>query len=458
MSSAYGAWRWVAHVAALLAGAASFTTPCLSANPELIEMTAAEFRKQDGIWRSRGYGWIWEAKNGRIQTYDVTNNFCMKHVYINDLPGTLMPRVWMDKSKKIAKLSLDDQAYLYTFDRIDAVPGNCRQPGQSTPQEAFDAMVESYSSHYSFFKERGVDWFRHVNAIRPKLNHQSDRRQLFATLSELIAPIDDAHVRISAFIDSEEFYFRPRRQRTQVTPEDRARAMKTTGYWTKNIGQVLLGDRAISVGDGRIKYGLLNDDVGIIVLGSSGGTLRRLLGPPLNAVFTKLKDTKALILDISRNYGGTDVAARELTRSFIDERTIGYYRYAADYPGEQPQSVYIEPSEGLRYTKPIFMITSRTSISAAELIVLVMRGLPHVTHIGEPTRGSMSEVLTKKLPNGWNVTVSNEVYLDRDHKGWEGYGIPPDIEVPVVTESKPGKEHIEAANKLVEFIRARVRD
>jgi carboxyl-terminal processing protease len=81
---------------------------------------------------------------------------------------------------------------------------------------------------------------------------------------------------------------------------------------------------------------------------------------------------------------------------------------------------------------------------------MAMRALPNVTHVGQRTRGSLSDVLTKRLPNGWFVTLSNEVYLDGAGKGWEGLGIPPTVPVAVFT----GQDKDDAAVSHERAVRA----
>ena len=56
---------------------------------------------------------------------------------------------------------------------------------------------------------------------------------------------------------------------------------------------------------------------------------------------------------------------------------------------------------------------------------------PHVTRIGENTQGVFSDVLGRKLPNGWTFWLPNEVFLTPEGKAFDGPGIPPDIPVPV---------------------------
>ena len=54
---------------------------------------------------------------------------------------------------------------------------------------------------------------------------------------------------------------------------------------------------------------------------------------------------------------------------------------------------------------------------------------PHVTRIGEPTNGIFSDVLLRKLPNGWGFFLSNERYFSHEKVNYEKVGIPPDIEI-----------------------------
>ena len=81
-----------------------------------------------------------------------------------------------------------------------------------------------------------------------------------------------------------------------------------------------------------------------------------------------------------------------------------------------------------------------------------LRALPNVTHVGETTRGALSDVLSMTLPNGWELSLSSEVY--EDHRGvlWEGKGIAPEIEIPVFNTDDPTKGFLEAVETLVGLI------
>ena len=75
-------------------------------------------------------------------------------------------------------------------------------------------------------------------------------------------------------------------------------------------------------------------------------------------------------------------------------------------------------------TGPIVLLTHDASFSAADVFAMLMADLPHVIIIDEPTNGIFSNMLEKKLPNGWKYTLSNQVYYSADMICYEGKGIP----------------------------------
>ncbi len=74
------------------------------------------------------------------------------------------------------------------------------------------------------------------------------------------------------------------------------------------------------------------------------------------------------------------------------------------------------------------LLISEETGSAAEIFAMYMRVMPQVSLIGEATQGALSDVLVKGLPNHWLFTLSNEEYVAADGNGYEGTGIPADIE------------------------------
>jgi carboxyl-terminal processing protease len=53
----------------------------------------------------------------------------------------------------------------------------------------------------------------------------------------------------------------------------------------------------------------------------------------------------------------------------------------------------------------------------------------NITRIGSNTEGIFSDVLEKKLPNGWTLNLSNEIYQDISGTCFESIGIPPNKKI-----------------------------
>ena len=84
--------------------------------------------------------------------------------------------------------------------------------------------------------------------------------------------------------------------------------------------------------------------------------------------------------------------------------------------------------------RPIGKLTGPLTISAGETFTQALMGrMPRVIRIGDITQGVFSDVLGRRLPNGWRFALPNEVYLTPEDKAFDGTGIPPDIEGPVFT-------------------------
>ena len=168
-----------------------------------------------------------------------------------------------------------------------------------------------------------------------------------------------------------------------------------------------------------------------------------------------LQGAKAIIVDLSQNDGGYDLLARRIAGRFAAERTFAYAKRPGDNADAPIQKLYVEPSEGTRFTGPVYVLTTDETVSAAEILTLSLRALPNVTHVGEPTRGVLSDELSKELPNGWLLTLSNEVYTDSEGQLWEGKGIAPQIDIGVFSKTDVFAGHIEAVRKVVDLAQMR---
>src|SRR2546426_5289147 len=74
---------------------------------------------------------------------------------------------------------------------------------------------------------------------------------------------------------------------------------------------------------------------------------------------------------------------------------------------------------------------------------------------GANTQGVFSDVLGRKLPNGWSFGLPNEIYLTKDGKAFDGPGVPPDIEVPIFPAEDLANGRDSTLNKALELLASR---
>ena len=77
--------------------------------------------------------------------------------------------------------------------------------------------------------------------------------------------------------------------------------------------------------------------------------------------------------------------------------------------------------------------------------------------IGQNTQGVFSDVLRRRLPNGWEFGLPNELFLDEHERDYDGAGIAPDHRIPVFEQADLDAERDPAAEKALEEIKSAIR-
>jgi len=429
----------------------------------LTPIGAATGADLEGVSRSRGYGWIWDIKDGRVSVYDESGTLCLKSTrrkFDLDNPDA---KLELSPDKRTIRILMDDDQFRYAFDRIEALPASCTSEPRTDPVSVFDAVVETLTAHYVFFDTRKIDWNAAVQAERSKISANTRDLELFKAISRLLSNFSDSHVSLEGEIGDDELEYNPgedpnRAQAAQKPAPALVANDAASEYWNPRAVAELLED-AKSAADDDIVYGLIDSDIGYLGIRSMSGYSRSEVDRALEKALKLFEGTKALIVDVSRNDGGYDMTARWIAAHFTTSRTLGYFKYPGDFGDSERQAIYVEPSGDKPYAGPIYLIAGRNTVSAAEIFVLSMRALPNVTQIGEPTDGSLSDMLSKPLPNGWSLSLSNEVYLDSNGLGWEGVGIPPHVPVAMDSGFRDVSERdVAAVRRVVDHVRSLARE
>lgn len=272
------------------------------------------------------------------------------------------------------------------------------------------------NEHYCFFdyknSEYGLDW----NEVYARYSRQIDdgmtSTQLFEVLGNMLGELRDGHVNMYASFDQSRYW---------SWKED------YPANFSDSLQRRYLGtDYKISSG---IKYRKLDDNIGYIYCGSFSNAIG---SGNLNDILMELATCNALIVDVRDNGGGMLTSAETLASRFTDEEILVGYMQHKTGPDHndfsEPEEQKLKPSSGLRWHKPVAVLTNRAVFSAANEFVKYMKCCPGVTVIGDKTGGGAGMPFSSELPNGWSVRFSACPMYDRDMNCTE-FGIEPDHNV-----------------------------
>lgn len=164
----------------------------------------------------------------------------------------------------------------------------------------------------------------------------------------------------------------------------------------------------------------------------------------LSSAMTFLKNGDAVIIDVRRNGGGAGPAVHHVVGHFLDadKPLITFYK------GSEASPTFKSPG-GLSTMvgKPLYVLTSRGTGSAAEELVGHVAGYKLGEVVGAPTSGAafMNAVFPVDGRFELSVSVARPV-LAATGKDWEGTGIAPTMEAPV--EAALETAHVHAIRKL----------
>jgi carboxyl-terminal processing protease len=119
------------------------------------------------------------------------------------------------------------------------------------------------------------------------------------------------------------------------------------------------------------------------------------------------------------------------------------------------EAIFVAPAGPRTYLGPTVVLTSDVTMSAAEVLTLSLTAFPHVLHMGQSTRGGFSDVLVKTLPNGWRLTLSNEIYLTPDGRPVEGVGLEPASPLQVFPADRVWRNRLNVVREAASVLETR---
>jgi C-terminal processing protease CtpA/Prc len=192
--------------------------------------------------------------------------------------------------------------------------------------------------------------------------------------------------------------------------------------------------------------------------------LPRLARTEVDAMFERVKGTRALILDMRGYPQGTawSIAPRLNTKK---AKVGAQFRRAqlSALSGEEGEAGYyfaqpLPPlPEGKElYTAPVVMLIDDRAISQSEHSGLFFEAANGTTFIGSPTAGANGDVTTFTLPGGISVSFTGHDVRHADGRQLQRVGLQPDIEAaPTRAGIRAGKD--EVLERAVRYLEERLK-
>lgn len=436
----------------------------------------------DGLWRSEGYGSVFEIHGGKLRSFEVTATTCM--------PGYQAERedTSIEGSEVTFKTEDGDQFFVrhggmadhkvlhyvgsasdVRIDRIPKLPASCEHPTPNTPLGNFEVFSRTWSENYILFAQPHAKWDATVAAARARVGDKTAPAELFDIFAGMIEPLHNLHTYIDAPDLKREF-------RTWKPGTDRLVKDVPGGLGRRRLSQVIpkllaITDRAYLKTPPRkwcndqVQYAHVDENTGYLRIvsfnsyseepGFASGMAA--LQNALDEIFSD-PQLKALIIDVRINFGGNDLYGVEIASRLATADYLAYTKVARDplvrkqwTPGDPSM---VRPSKRPGFRGPVVELIGPLTISAGETFTEALMGRsPHVVRVGENTQGVFSDVLDRRLPNGWRFGLPNEIYRIADGKTFDLVGIPPDVQVPVFADADVASRKDPAMAKALEILR-----
>lgn len=461
--------------------------PAVHAEAESPVSQSLDSKRADGVWQSDGFGYVMQIENGAVRFFHATSRVCIEPDN-DDLKLEDVFEVYRFSDRDTMFMSSLTEPFEFKFNRIADLPSFCSEANDESINRTAKALISFLDTHYVFFDERSLDRDQIFADISRVSLENSDEVDFFASITHILSQTEDAHVELFATVDGDAFRFDADpgmirrlialRAAENETTENEERTAFLQEFWIEGIGDDILNGGSTIAANDRIRYGIIDGNIGYIAVRSMGGFVAKdnSDGDTEAEVLSNIMDraiaefdrvrARAVILDISINSGGYGYLSRQLAGRFFDKRRQVYQVYAGDAQDQTPQSIFVEPAGRSQFIGPVYVLTSSETVSAAESLTMAMRARPGVTHAGSATRGALSTKLAKLLPNGWELMLSNQVVLDHEGSLWEANAAAPHLPIVVFQDRTIQDEdllridlqeaHKSAVDELVAEVRKRI--
>ncbi|MDE6134191.1 MAG: S41 family peptidase [Muribaculaceae bacterium] len=275
----------------------------------------------------------------------------------------------------------------------------------------FDALWTVLDEHYCFFAYKDVDWNETRLQYRSRIRPDMELQEFFDLCADMLAVLRDGHTNLSSWFDVS--YYR-----------------KWGTDYPQNFDLRLVQEHYLHFdyrsGSGMIYRMLEESNVGYVYYSSFAAGISDSF---VDNMLLSMREADGLIIDVRDNSGGDLTNVEKLVSRFIDQRICAGYISHKTGPGHddfsEPYAYFYDPAMNhVRWLKPVVVLANRSTYSAANNFVSVMKALPNVTVAGDVTGGGSGMPYTSEIPCGWGVRFSAVPIYDSEMRLTE-FGVEP---------------------------------
>ena len=153
--------------------------------------------------------------------------------------------------------------------------------------------------------------------------------------------------------------------------------------------------------------------------------------PSIEAAMTLLKHTEAIILDLRKNGGGDGETVAYLMSHFFAEGDRRHLNDMVFRKGQQSKQYWTSTATAVHYTRPVYVLTSKRTFSAAEECAYDFQTQKRATLVGETTGGAANPGAPIAVDGDLVAFISTGQSINPiTHGNWEGVGVKPDVATP----------------------------
>lgn len=293
------------------------------------------------------------------------------------------------------------------------------------PEGNFEQLWRIIDEKYCFLDYKKIDWDAVHTEYKKTILPGMTNEDLFDKLSQMLYILQDGHVNLASASQTS-FY--------DAWYQDYPWNYREDILYQHYLGKASTDYRTAA----GMKYKIFDNNIGYIRYESFSSGVG---DGNLDEILSYLATCNGLIIDVRDNGGGNLTYSSRIAARFTNEKVLTGYIQHKTGPGHnefsQPEPIYLEPSNSIRWQKKVVILTNRRCYSSTNDFVNAMRSIESgkIIQLGDKTGGGSGLPFTSELPNGWTIRFSASPHFDKNMNHIE-FGIEPDVKVDMLEDDQ----------------------